>query len=104
MNIQKFHSNWLWTVMLSGATWLAFRWYDPTSPWTEILEHSATMSVVLDGIVGVHDADDACRRVVLREIAEVAGYPNLAHYRLLMETEVKPLYFKEYRVHVDFNA
>lgn len=63
---------------------------------------SKVLLVVLDGIAGVTDTDDACRRVLLREIAEVAGYPNLAHYRLLMESEVKPLFFEEYTAHVDF--
>lgn len=38
---------------MSGTTWLAFRWYDPTSPWTEILEHSAAMSVALYVFVGL---------------------------------------------------
>jgi hypothetical protein len=57
--------------------------------------------IVLDGVGGLGDGDEACIRVAKRRIAEVAGYPDLGRYRLMMENEVKPLYFQEYQPLVD---
>lgn len=51
---------------------------------------------VLAHISGVSDSDDAVLRCIRREVAEVAGYPNLSHFRLLYEKTVGPLYFKSY--------
>lgn len=51
--------------------------------------------VVMGGIGGVTDSDDACLRVTRRKIAEVARYPDLRNYRLMMEDEVTPKFFIE---------
>lgn len=55
-----------------------------------------TLMPMLDKVSGVYDSDDACLRCVRRMIAEVSGYPDLSHYRLLREDNIKPLYFKQY--------
>lgn len=52
--------------------------------------------VVMDGVGGIDDGDDACLRVARRKIAEVARYPNLSHYRLMMEDNVVPKFFFEH--------
>lgn len=52
---------------------------------------------VLSHLSGLSDSDDAVLRCVRREVAEVAGYPNLSHYRLMLEKEVKPLFFRDYK-------
>lgn len=57
-----------------------------------------TVLVVLNGIGGLNDGDEACLRVATRRIAEVAGYPDLSHYRLLGEHTVKPIYFRAYQL------
>lgn len=57
----------------------------------------------LEGIGGLGDIDDACMRVARRQIAEVAGYPDLRRYRLLFESTVKPMYFHDYQPLVEFN-
>lgn len=56
----------------------------------------ANVLPVLNHVSGVSDSDDAVLRCVKREIAEVAGYPDLSRYRLMLENEVKPLYFNAY--------
>lgn len=56
-----------------------------------------TVLMVLDGIGGVGDGDQACMRVARRRIAEVAGHPELTWFRLMMEEDVNPLYFQEYQ-------
>lgn len=58
--------------------------------------------VVMNGVSGIDDGDDACLRVARRKVAEVAGYPFLNHYRLMMEDTVKPKFFFEYTPLVDF--
>lgn len=55
---------------------------------------------VSKGMYGVTDGDDACIRCARRMIAEVAGEP-IEYYRLMMEKEVKPLYYKEYKKSAD---
>lgn len=51
---------------------------------------------VLQGVSGISDGDDACIRCAKRMIAEVLGITPLSRYRLMLENDVKPLYFKEY--------
>jgi hypothetical protein len=51
---------------------------------------------VLSNLSGLNDSDDACLRCASRMLAEVIGEPELNRYRLMMEKELKPLYFKEY--------
>lgn len=47
------------------------------------------------------DAEDgrcaATVRCIKRKIAEVAGHPDLSHFRLLCENEVQPLYLDSYQ-------
>ena len=53
----------------------------------------ATIHRAMSAIYGIDDTDagEACRRVALRMLAEVLGL-ELESYRLLKESEVKPLY------------
>lgn len=48
-------------------------------------------------IHGLSDGDDGSLRCIKREIAEVAGYPDLSRFRLMYEKDVKPLYLKSYQ-------
>lgn len=60
-----------------------------------------TILPMLKNLGGIHDSDDASLRCAKRMIAEAAGYPELSHYRLLMEKDIKPLYYKNYEPFID---
>lgn len=51
----------------------------------------------LSHIGGLSDADDGSLRCIKREVAEVSGYPDLSHFRLMYEKTVGPLYLKTYQ-------
>ena len=56
-----------------------------------------TLLPTINKIPAVDDSDSACLRCAKRMVAEVAGYHDLKHYRLMYEDEVKPIYFKDYK-------
>lgn len=52
-------------------------------------------------INGLSDGDASSVRCIARKVAEVAGYSDLSHFRLMYEDVVKPLYLKSYQPLVD---